>query len=68
MADSLYSDQETAIPLLRPPEPRVLSKRRLQLLSRLICLFGLLLVFGTLFASLQIIEICSTSLNANFCS
>jgi hypothetical protein len=61
------SEPETASPLLNDPATGELSKTRLQLVSRLTCFFGLLLVFGTVFATLQAMQICWTSLKANFC-
>ncbi len=68
MADLLRrSELETASPLLNHPAAGELRKTRLQLLSRLTCLFGVVLVFGMLFALLQAMQICTTSLKANFC-
>jgi hypothetical protein len=68
MADLVcYSQPETATPSLRRSGAGELSKPRLRVFSKLMCVFGLLLVFGTVFACFQAIEICSTNLKANFC-
>jgi hypothetical protein len=68
MTDLLRSSEPNAtVHFLNPRRAREVSKAGRQLLSRLILLFGLLLVFGTLFASIQAMEICSASLKAIFC-
>jgi hypothetical protein len=68
MADLLrHSEAEHVTPLVHRSGAGELSKTRLQPSSQLMWLFGLLLLFGTIFASLQAMEICSTSLKANFC-
>jgi hypothetical protein len=61
------TEPKAAIFLLNSQSAKELSKKRLQSLSRLALVFGLLLVFGTVFASLEAMEICSASIKANFC-
>jgi DNA-binding transcriptional LysR family regulator len=61
------SRAESGKRLSHRPAAEELIKTRLQLLSQLTCMFRLLLVFGMLFALHEAIEICSTSLKANFC-
>jgi hypothetical protein len=61
------SEPESTFLILNSQTANELSKRRLQRLSQLAFLFGLLFVFLAIFVSLQAVEICSSSLKANFC-
>lgn len=61
------SEPKAAIFLLNSQTAKELSEPRVQSFSRLAVVFALLLVFGTLFGSLEAMAICSANLKANFC-
>jgi hypothetical protein len=68
MSDLVRSLAAETASLLRPQRSaEKLSKAHAQQLGPMALLFGLLLVSATIFTLLQAVEICSTSLKANFC-